>query len=208
MAEAAKTRGRKAKGEGPVEIMFVDANNKEHSRVPANVHGLVIKAKSGKVQSFAISSLSPAIMAQMAADALKRKMSMHIGSGYDAAKDNVISLAVEAFENVKTGKLYVRAEGGKGGPGRSFDVAYWVAVTARAAKLLNDNDPKKHKIPAKSQLEALAAKLTAANTQGRDDWKKKNIKNPVFNLAKKQIDAEKAGAAAKGSTEEALSFDL
>jgi hypothetical protein len=204
MAEEAKAKGRKKKGEGPVTFMFLDTENKEHARVPSNVDGVKVTAKDGKSQTFKVGTLAPAILQQMAADALKRKFDMAIRSGYSAEKNNVISLATESFENIKSGKLFVRAASGTGGKGagRTFDAGYWVGVTERYAKLLSDRDPKKNKPASKAQLEALKTKLEASTTQQRDDWKKKNLKNAAFALAKKQIDAEKA--ATKAGTAEAM----
>jgi hypothetical protein len=189
-AEVAK-KGRTKKGEGPYTLSFVDGENKDSARIPANVASLKVADKAGKSKTYALSGLSPAIIHQLAADGMKRRLDASMRNNIGGDKTAIV-LADEAYANIKAGKLYSKGEG-KGGAGRTFDFDLWVMAIERTAKLKNANDPKKHKAATKAQLEALRTKLTAATPKDRAEMTAKWKKDPTFVLAKKQVDAERAG---------------
>lgn len=183
-------KGRAKKGEGPYTISFVDTDNKDTARIPASVHAVKIADKSGKSKAYAVSSLEPKVLHQLAALGLGRKLDAFMRNSIGGDKTAIV-LADEMYANVKSGKLYLKGEG-KGGAGRSFDFDLWVSAIQRTAELHNKADPKKQKPATKAQLDSVRVKLESADSAGRkaliDRWKK----DPVFVLAKKQVDAERA----------------
>jgi hypothetical protein len=151
MADAA-TRGRKKKGEGPFVINFLDADGKDFNRVPAAVKNVQVADKKGVKKSFALSEITPATIYQLAASELKRKLNSGISADFDEKSNNVISLAENIFADIKSGKLFQRAES-KPGAGRTFDTGMWVDVVARMSKIMNTSKPKNAR--SKSEIESL-----------------------------------------------------
>lgn len=199
MAEAAKVeakKGRAKKGEGPYSVLFVDADNKDVPRIPANVTAMKLVEKGGKSKSYSLAGLSPAILHQLAVDGLRRRIDAFVRNSIGGDKTAIV-LADEMFGNIKSGKLYLKGEG-KGGAGRSFDFDLWVSAIERTAQLKAKADKSKKKQPAtEKQLAALRAKLESATPADRSTMIKNWKNDPIFALAKKQIDAERASKNVK-----------
>lgn len=197
MAEAAKVSTRKKKGDGPIAVSYIDAENKASNRVTATVDSIQIGSKDGKQkQGFAINSLPPAIVKQLAAMALKSEMIRFVNNGVDDTGSNIVTLANQKFASIKEGKLFQRSEQGKGAQGRQFDFEFYVNVMKRTAELKNKKNSKIALASAK-QLAAVKTLLESKTPKDRTVQIKTWDKDPVFKLASMQLKAEAAAAAAK-----------
>lgn len=195
MAATAKTEVKK-RGDGPVVISYVDADNKtDHKRVPANVHGILLADRHGKNKSYSIDGLPVNVRQMLIGLGLKRHLEAAARNGADDTGTNVIALADAAFTNLKEGKIYTRiGGGGKGGPGRTFDADIWVEVVKRVS-----NQAKK---PAtEKQLTDFRTKITSYTSTDRSEFLKKLQKDPRFKVAYMTLRALKS----KGEKEDALS---
>jgi len=193
MAQTAKTDGKKTRGDGPVVVMYIDAQNKEHKRVPADVVQVKVTGKDGKAgKTYAIDSLPVGVRNQLAAFAFARRADIFIRNSVDDdGKVNVLDKADEVFNSLKEGKFYSRGEG-KGGPGRTFDIDLWVeTMKVAAAKKGTPATPK--------QLTTFKSKLEAMQGKDRSTFLMKLTKDPNVKLAKLEIEAKKLGGK-KAST--------
>lgn len=202
---AKKTRTKK--GEGPYTLSFVDGDNKDSPRIPAVVSALKVEDKeSKKSKSYSIQGLSPVVLQQLAADGLKRRLDAFIRNSIGGEKTAIV-LADEMYGNIKSGKLYLKGEGGGKGAGRTFNFDLYINAMERNAKLRNESDPKKFKLATKQQLASLRVKLEAATPAERKALIKGWSGDPIFMLAKKQVEAEQAATAVKGAKDEVNALD-
>lgn len=195
-------RGRAKKGEGPYSIAFVDMENKEHPRVPANVHSIKIALKDGKSQTFAL-EFQPGIIKQLAAEGLKRRLDASVRNGIGGEKSALV-IAGEVHKAIEDGKLGApKREGGKGGPGRTFDYDMYVSSIERTAQIMKQSNPKA-KLPSKQDLANLRTKLEAMSTQERNEKVKQWKQNTAFNVAFAQVKAEALSKNSKVTAEQSI----
>lgn len=205
MAEAAKPT-RAKKGEGPYTLAFVDSANKDTPRIPAEVHSIkVLDKASNKAKTYAVAGLAPATLHQLAADGLKRRLDAFIRNSIGGEKTALV-LADEMYADIKSGKLYKKAEG-KAGAGRTFNFDLWVAAIERTAVLRNKKD-KKTAIATEKQLASVRTKLESATSADRKVLTGNWMKDPIFALAKKQVDAEMTAKTVKSDGETNALADL
>lgn len=188
--QPAAKKGRAKKGEGAYTIVFVDADNKEHARVPANVNSIKIVDKAGRSQSFGV-DFSPVINKQLAADGYKRRLDAFLRAGTKDDPSKALALAGTLHTSVKEGKLFLR---GEGKVGRTFDFDLYIDAMVRTAKA-------KGKTVSDKQKAALHADLESKSPKERTDRIKKWSNDPIYKKSLLQIKAERAETSAKDTAD-------
>lgn len=184
-----KTRAKK--GDGPVSFKFINDKNEASKRIPDNIDALQVINKAGKSKNLSISGLPVQVIRQLAASAFKVKLnSFAIASVKTNPNADVLGLADELYNNVKSGKLYVRGEGAKS-PGRTFDFDLWVSAMIRMSQITAEKNPKVKPFSKKQEAD-LRARLEAATPADRKVMTTKWMTNPIVKRAVMEIKAERA----------------
>src|SRR5512138_2345603 len=109
----------KKRGDGPIAISFLDAEGKEHKRVPKGVKHIHVKPKSGDPIKFDLSQLSPDTVMAYAAMGLAGRKKTYVlnhmntkGDGSDA-----IPLVNEIWTDALAGNIYAKSEAAEKKPG-------------------------------------------------------------------------------------------
>jgi hypothetical protein len=189
----ANTEKGKSRGNGPIAIFFIDDQNKQHKRVPAKVTGIgVVDTATGKSKSFNLADLSDDVICQGAAFGFAGRVLTYARNTIkNNAGASVLSCADSVMENLKSGKMYTRAEGNGAGPqGRPFDYDIWREVMASVASA------KGVKISDK-QLENFVVGLKALTPKERQADIKKRQGDPYVVAALKHAQAKRTQQAIK-----------
>ncbi len=189
--------GKKTRGDGPVSFMFIDASNKEHKRVVDGGSQIKVVAKGGKTKTYNVSTLAPAVILQLATEAVKKRFDTFVRNTVkDDATVEVLACTDDSFALLKEGKLYSRKEGGAGGPGRTFNFDMWVTIAKYASDIIAKADKTGKRKPASDkQLADFRGKLEAMTPKDRTAQLKKFREKPVYALAEAQYKTEQAKKA-------------
>lgn len=190
---------KKTRGNGPLVISFVGSDNKEGKRVSDGAQ-VKVADKAGKSVVFSFDSLPVAIQKQLGIKALAKELDIYGRNGADDNGSNVLDLVKEKYSAFKDGILYSRAEGGKGGPGRSFDFDKWVQVAKlrqdiRVKNKVQDKNGKVVVAATEKQLESYRLKLEGMTPELRKAHTAEIAKSPIGKLALSQYMALQAKAA-------------
>jgi len=189
-ATAEKTK----RGTGPVVVTYIDAENKEHKRVPATISQIKVASRDGKKsKNYAVDKLSPATMKQMVGFAIAKKFDTGIrNSADDDGMVDVIASADAMWANFVEGKLYTRGEG-KGGPGRTFDVQMWADILVAAY------ERKTKKVATEADKKKALVKVESVEGASRREMINGWLRNdPLIKIIKSEMDLKKAKESAKG----------
>lgn len=215
VATEAKTRTKK--GDGPVVLNFLDAENKEASRISDKTVSLQIKDKSDGVMTVNLGDLPENVVRMLAADALKKRIDSAVRATVDTEGKvdgayAVIKTADEVVKRIMSGQIYARTgaaaktDGEKSARGRKFDTALWVEtmrvaqeIKVNAKKLRKDGTP--HVLATQDQLDKLAAKFEAATPAERKKMTDGYLKDATVEFARKKLLLERARDAAKKDLE-------
>lgn len=214
---------RTKKGEGPVVMHFVDAENKEAVRISENTVRLQVKDKNSGVLDFDLSKLPANVVRMLAADALKKRIDSSVRATVDAeGKDEkgefaVIKTAQEVIDRIMSGQIYARTgapkEGGKGGArGRPFDFDLWVEAMREASKIkASQKKVRENGQPwteaTEDQLARLRAKLEATAPADRKKMTDNFLKDKTVAFAVAKIKTQRAAKAAQDEAGE-VSIEL
>lgn len=215
---ATETKTRTKKGDGPVVLNFLDAENKEAARISDKTVSLQVKDKASGVLAINLGDLPENVVRMLAADALKKRIDSAVRAtvddkGNDKDGNNVvIKTAQEVVARIMSGQIYARTgaaakDGAKGGArGRKFDTGLWVEAMKVAAQIKADakkvrKDGSPHVPASQDQLDKLAAKLEAATPAERKKMTDGFLKDATVEFARKKILLERARDAAKKDLE-------
>ncbi len=222
--EAKATRTKK--GEGPVVMAFLDAEQKSASRINDKTVALQIKDKANGVLSFDLAKLPENVVKMLAADALKKRIDSTVRASVDAEGKNeqgefvVLKTAQEVIDRIMSGQIYARTgtaakEGGKGGArGRPFDFDLWIEGMREASKIkakqgLKTKSGAVWTEATQDQLDRLKAKLEATTPAERKKMTDGFLKDKTVAFAVAKIKAARLAEAAKAETkEEDVSVEL
>ncbi len=222
--EAKATRTKK--GEGPVVMAFLDAEQKSAPRINDKTVALQIKDKANGVLSFDLAKLPENVVKMLAADALKKRIDSTVRASVDAEGKNeqgefvVLKTAQEVIDRIMSGQIYARTgtaakEGGKGGArGRPFDFDLWIEGMREASKIkakqgLKTKSGAVWTEATQDQLDRLKAKLEATTPAERKKMTDGFLKDKTVAFAVAKIKASRLAEAAKAETkEEDVSVEL
>lgn len=197
-AEAKRTRTKAADLDTRVE--YKDAKNQRSKSMPQDVHSLVVIDKANKEVEFSLREIPPAELIKAAAKTLRLEF-----KNLKAKDGPVLDQAAEIFTATKSGKLFTREAGAKGGPGRAFDATHIHEAVVRAYNWKQEKAGKKP-LAAKdvaNLLVQIKAYSAADRKKAVDTWKKDSVVSSFY----KTIAAERSAAAlssASGSAEDLL----
>lgn len=185
-------KGRSKKEDTAYSIYFVNDKGEESGRIPANVTAVRVKPASGAVRNLALKDIPPAVLAQFAADGMRKKLNFFYKDITKSEVSKVQGLTDEFLGAAKNATIFVPKEGG--GPGRSFDFDFWLDVLARTAEIrVKAGNPKAKLMTDKARTEA-RAKLEGMTPDQRKEKQKAWEADKVFRNAAVQIRAERAKA--------------
>lgn len=190
--QAPAKRGRMKKDDAPFTINFVNDKGESSSRVPTIVSGIQIVGFDKKAKTYPIDGIPSTAILQLAADSLRRKFNGYLG---DITKANIGSLFAssdEFYSSAKNGNIFVAKEGG--GPGRTIDFDYWIAVVERVAKLQVEQKIPKARLMSDKDKEDFKVMFGAWTNKEREEKKAAWRKNAVFKKAELQIKLERQDA--------------
>ena len=185
-------RGRKSKEDTVYSISFLNDKNEETTRIPANVTGVKVTDCNGKSKVINIKDINSVVLIQLAADMARKKLNSFLNEVTKNDVGRIQTLTDEFVKVAKDATLYIPKEGG--GPGRSFDYDYWIAVVEHVADtLVKAGNPKARKMTEKDK-EAFRAKMSAMTPDQRNEWKKKSEQNKVFKNSALKIRSDRENA--------------
>lgn len=181
----AAKRGRAKAGEEAFKLVYIDAEDKEHSRAVAGTKAIKATDKAGKSQLITMDGLPEAVRNQLAFAGMRTFLNAPLKK--DAT--DVIGTVNKTVVAIKEGKLFV-STGKKAG--RTFDTSLWVDTFARAMEIAVEKKVKNAKRLNDEGKKKLHAMLEGATPQERTVKIKQWQANPIFVLAKKEIEAARA----------------
>lgn len=185
-------KGRAKKEDAAYGLYFINEKGEESGRIPTTVTALRVKPASGAARTVALKDIPPAVLAQFAADGMRKKLNFFYKDVTKADVGKVQGLTDEFVSAAKNATIYVPKEGG--GPGRSFDFDFWLDVLARTAEIrVKAGNPKAKLMTDKTRAEA-RAKLESMSPDQRKEKQKAWEGDKVFRNAAVQIRAERAKA--------------
>jgi hypothetical protein len=189
--EATK-RTRTKKGEGPLVVKFLDSKNEVHERIPDNLDAIQIVTKAGTVKNYPLSVFNLTLLKALAAESIKRRFSNAVFSAKNIDTMDVVATADDIYNNLREGKLYVRAEAGP--RGRSFDYDLWVDAMVRASQ--KKAEAGKGKPWSKKLAEDFRTKLMSYTAEERKTKLALYKKDPVVERSLLEVKADRVAKAA------------
>lgn len=188
----AAVKGRAKKEDTAYSIIFVNDKGEESSRIPTVVTAVRVKPATGAARTVTLKDIPTAVLAQFAADGVRKKLNFFYKDVTKADVGKVQGLTDEFLGAAKNATIYVPKEGG--GPGRSFDFNFWLDVLARTAEIrVKAGNTKAKLMTDKTRAEA-RAKLESMSPEQRKEKQKAWEADKVFRNAAVQIRAERAKA--------------
>lgn len=185
-------KGRAKREDAAYTIVFLNDKGEESNRIPTAVTAVRVKSADGKAKTISPKDIPANVLLQLAVDGMRKKLNFFLK---DVTKNNVGEVHTITDEFVKVAKdatLYIPKEGG--GPGRSFDVEFWLDVLARTAEIrVKAGNPKAKLMTEKTRAEA-RTKLLAMTPDERKEKQKTWESDKVFKNAAVQVRAERAKA--------------
>lgn len=192
-------RGRMKKEDAPFVINYVNDKGEISARVPNIVSAIQVVSFDKKSKTYPLDSVPPATARQLAAESFKRRLGLSLS---DVTKANISSLFTntdEFFNAAKNGTVFAYKEGG--GPGRSVDFDYWIAVVERVAEIQVKEGVKGARKMSDKDKADFRTMFEAKTNKEREEAKAKWRKNPVFRRAELQIKLEREEENEEGSNE-------
>lgn len=198
-AEPAKSngavRGRQKKTDMAYTIGFLNDKNEDSARIPANVNAVKVVDCNGKLRVISLKDIPSPVLAQLAADGLRKKLNFFYKDVTKNSVDQIQSLTDEFIKVAKDATLYIPKEGG--GPGRSFDFDFWVAVMEKASKIKVDAGNPKAKLMTDKVKAEFRTKMESWTPQERTEKKKLWEQDKAVKNAIKLVQAERVSANLK-----------
>lgn len=199
-------KGRVKKEDMVYSILFVGGEkNEESNRIPQNVKLIKVKGADNKVKIIDLSKIPQDVKDQLAADGLRKKISFFLKDVTKSDVGKVQTLTDELVKVINDKTLYIPKEGG--GPGRTFDFDFWIAVLERTATLKVKAGNTKVKLMSDKAKAEARLKLEAMAPDERKEKQKKWQQDKVFNVAMLQIRAERANAKMAEEETETEEYD-
>lgn len=205
MSEQTETvKGRKSKEDALHSISFLNDKNEESARVPTVVTGVKVSSASGKAKVVNLKEIPPQVLGQFVAYAVRSKLNGFVKDATDA--EQVINLTDEFIKVCKDATIFIPKEGG--GPGRSVDVDFWVAVLAKVAELkIKAKVP--NVVPMSDEAKAaFAQKLLAMTTEQRKEAQKRWEQDKTFRNAVVLVRAERVEAKMEAEGVKESEYDV
>lgn len=211
-------RGRTKAADMPIAVFYDNGGDEAEPRTTDKLNSLVVEDRKNKRNlKVDIKSIPPAVLLQLAA----QQLSSRIIVATRKAEDVSVALK-ELTDNLKAGKIYVRAEKGEAGQrGRKFDFELYQEACTRWTQALVEGDIAREKADktkqykAKRTMESAAEftrlwveKLKAANPKQRAEMIKELEKDPKFKSQVTTIKAERAKVSKKDFMEATETIDL
>lgn len=188
--QASPTKATRAKkGDGPILVSFLNSKNEVTKRADSETEVIRVADKDGKSKDYSITKLSLPTLRQLALDSLKRKFVSTVNSGNKNGSVNVIQVSDGVYNNILSGKIYVRAEGA-GKPGRKFDSAIWAAAMLRTSEIKSKMPNSKVKVFSQKVINDFKIKLESMVDKERKIFTAKLQNDAVFKRALLEVRAE------------------
>lgn len=187
------------RGEGPIVVRFIEEGGNETKRISDKLESIQVANKAGKNISLDLAELPDDVIAALAGFAVAKMVEVYARNHADPEKpETVLTLAQEKFSQLKEGKFYTRAEGGKAG--RTFDFDMYVEIMKRALTSAKRKWTKQMLADYRAKLEAMAGKERTGHIL-------KFMKDPHYKLAAAQVKAEYAEQEAARADSGSNAFD-
>lgn len=191
-AKNGSVRGRQKKVDMAYTIGFLNEKNEDGARIPTNVHAVQVVDAAGKKKVINLKDIPSSVLAQLAADGIRKKLNFFLKDVTKANLAEVHSLTDEFIKVAKDATLYIPKEGG--GPGRSFDFDFWIAVMEKASKIEVDAGNPKAKLMTDKVKAEFRTKMESWTPQERTEKKKQWEQRKAVKNAIKIVQAERVTA--------------
>lgn len=201
--EASKaTSDRAKKGDGPISLVYIDAEGNVAKRVSEKTVGVRVSDKFDNVKDFMVSELPPVIRHQLVVLALGKRIDTYVRNSVEENGSNAIELAALTYDNIKGGTIYSRKESA-GTSGRPFDFEFWKSIIVMTAA--------EKKVPvSEKQIEQFMTKMRAMTSAERKDWITRSKMDKIFAYCWKRAELAKAKESLKkgGAASEVNALDM
>lgn len=213
MAKQEAATEKKARGDGPIIVTYVDEKSADNKRVTAGVTSVQIKDRKGVVKSYALASIPTEVQHQLIALAFAARVKTYVNNQAKDGDVDVVALSDRIFSDMAEGKVYSRTESEGGAQrGRVFDPSDYVEAlrltleSQAKAGVINKKTNQAVKPASEAQLKQVATQLIALKGKDRAARVKTMMANAVFKKHWLNIQSKKIKVSAEDN--EALDADF